>query len=382
MSRLIHRSSRPGFTLVEMLVSMAVLALLMVIIMEMINRTQQTVTRQQARAEEFKEARAAMEAISRSLSGAVINSYWAYGDFSVGGKVNYTRQSDGHFVAGTGTVLRGAEQNSPGHAMFFQTSDGQTKLGTSTTGLGDPYNLITCMGYYVDYQTEEELELRPAFLAKDEVLNPDRSRFRLMELRLAPEKNILYSESLDINGAGSTRDNAFKWFRGPFTDSSNTLKNSTVLADNILALILVPRYVAVTTTGTTGESGTGSNKENTLSNTKSAADYYYDSREAQWGGVATEKSRNTSHQLPPVVQVTLVAAEERSYAELEIRMGDKALAAAVNAAFANRFTTQSQYTTDLEAVEEALNVLKLKHRVFTTNVAIRGSKWVVEERNL
>lgn len=382
MSRINRSRSRPGFTLVEMLVSMAVLALLMVIIMEMINRTQQTVTRQQARAEEFKEARAAMEAISRSLSGAVINSYWAYGDFSVGGKVNYTRQSDGHFVAGTGTVLRGGEQNSPGHAMFFQTADGQTKLGTSTTGLGDPYNLITCMGYYVDYQTEEELELRPTFLAKDKVLNPDRSRFRLMELRLPPEKNILYSTSLDINGAGSTRDNAFKWFRGPFTDETNTLKNSTVLADNILALILVPRYVAVTTSGSTGESGGGSNKENTLSNTKPAADYYYDSREAQWGGAATEKSRNTSHQLPPVVQVTLVAAEERSYAELEIRMGDKALAAAVNAAFANKFTTQSQYAADLEAVEEALNVLKLKHRVFTTNVAIRGSKWVVEERNL
>jgi uncharacterized protein (TIGR02599 family) len=380
MSRLIRSRSRPGFTLVEMLVSMAVLALLMVIIMEMINRTQQTVTRQQARAEEFKEARAAMDAISRSLSGTVINSYWAYGDSSVGGKVNYTRQSDGHFVAGPATILRGKDQNSPGHAMFFQSSDGQTRLGNSTTGLGDPYNLITCMGYYVDYQSDENL--RPDFLAKDKILNPERSRFRLMELRLPPEKNILYSTSLNINGTGVTRENAFKWFRGPFTDNTTTLQNSTVLAENILALILVPRYVAVTTTGSTGESSTGGNQENTLSNTKPAADYYYDSRESQWGATATEKSRNTAHQLPPVVQVTLVAAEERSYAELEIRMGEKALAEAVNAAFANKFTTQSQFTADMNAVEEALSVLKLKHRVFTTNVAIRGSKWIVEERSL
>ena len=45
------------------------------------------------------------------------------------------------------------------------------------------------------------------------------------------------SATLNINGTGVTRENAFKWFRGPYTDSSVTVKNSTVLAENILALI-------------------------------------------------------------------------------------------------------------------------------------------------
>lgn len=376
-----HRKPTCGFTLVELLVSMAVLALLMVIIMDMLNRTQKTVTRQQARAEEFKEARAALESISRSLSGAVMNSYWAYGDYSVAGKVNYTRQSDGHFVAGPGALLRGGDQNAPGHAMFFQSSEGQVRLPGSTTGLGDPYNLVTCMGYYVHYDTDKNTA--PQFIEdRRETLHKEKWRFRLMELRVPPEKSILYSSSLDLNNPTLSRNKAYEWFRGPFVPGTTRTKDhAIVLAENILALILVPRYVATTTTGTTSEGSSGSNRENTQSATKPAADYYYDSRESQWG-ITTEKARCSSHQLPPVVQITLVAAEERSYQELEIRLGEKPLAEKINAVFQNKFTNHALYADDIQAVEEGLVDLKLNHRIFTTNVAVRGSKWIVEERNL
>jgi uncharacterized protein (TIGR02599 family) len=367
-----------AFTLVEMLVSMAVLALLMAIIMDMINRTQTTVTRQQARAEEFKEARAALENISRSLSGAVINSYWAYGDASVSGKVNYTRQSDGHFVAGPAELLRGTAQNAPGHAMFFQGSDGRSTVAGSTSNVGEPYNLISCMGYYVEHETD--LETRPEFLKPQEFLNPERKRFRLMELRVPPEENVLYSSAVNLNGITS-RESGFQWFRGPFVKAKTPTAYATPLADNILALILVPRYIAVTYTGVSGESGTGSNQENTLSTTKPALDYYYDSREKQWGGTG-EKARSTAHQLPPVVQITLIAAEERSYHALDVQLGPETLRDKVNEIFDNKFTNYNTYEADLAEVTEELTNMKLDHRVFTTNVSLRGSKWIVEERDL
>lgn len=359
----------------ELLVSITVLSVLMIVIMQMVDNTQSTVVRQQSRAEEFKDARAALENISRSLSNAVINSYWAYGDSSVAGKVNFTRQSDGHFISGPASVLLGPPHAAPGHGVFFQAADGHVQLPGATSSLGDPYNLIVCAGYYVDFNSD--LSARPEFLAQRTEVNPERQRFRLMQLRVPPDQSLLYSSTLDLNKAVS-KEGVLRWFRGPFPPGGATWReHSVVLADNILALIAVPRYIAVEM-GTISES-TSSGKENSTTTTKPAENYYYDSREYQWGD-KNEKSRASHHQLPPVVELTLVAVEERSYEALAEKMGTSALKQKINDIFANLFTQHASFDADMKTLEAGLMGLKLQHRIFSTSVLLRGSKWIIEER--
>jgi uncharacterized protein (TIGR02599 family) len=370
-----NRVFSKAFTLVELLVSITVLSVLMLVIMQLLDSTQSTVVKQQSRAEEFKDARAALENISRSLSNAVINSYWAYGDSSVAGKVNFTRQSDGHFISGPATVLLGPPHAAPGHGFFFQAADGHVRLPGSTSSLGDPYNLIVCAGYYVDFNSD--LDARPDFLAARTEVNPERQRFRLMQLRVPPNENLLYSSTLNLNKA-VTREGVLRWLRGPFPASGATWQeHSVVLADNILALIAVPRYIAVEMGALSESTSTG--KENSTTTTKPVEDYYYDSREYQWGD-KNEKSRASHHQLPPVVELTLVAVEERSYEALSERMGSDALRQKINDVFADLFVQHSKFKEDMEKLEAGLTELKLHHRVFSTSVLLRGSKWIIEER--
>ena len=67
-----------GFTLVEVLVSMAVLALILGLLLGITSHTQKTWLRSQANGEQFQSARAGFERLSRHLSQAILNTYWDY----------------------------------------------------------------------------------------------------------------------------------------------------------------------------------------------------------------------------------------------------------------------------------------------------------------
>jgi uncharacterized protein (TIGR02599 family) len=140
---------------------------------------------------------------------------------------------------------------------------------------------------------------------------------------------------------------------------------------------MLPRYIAVEMATVTETTSVG--YENSTITTKPASNYYYDSREYQWGG-RDEKSRASHHQLPPVVELTLVTVEERSFETLAARMGDSALQDKVNTIFSGLFVTAANYEKDIEKVGKELSELKLLHRMFSTSVSLRGSKWIIEER--
>jgi uncharacterized protein (TIGR02599 family) len=238
--------------------------------------------------------------------------------------------------------------------------------------LGNPYNLVTSLGYYIDYNSD--INERPTFLPSD-TAHPERQRFRLKEFRQPAEENLLYTPTLNINAPSTTRESAYTWFRGPFISGSKNLSSySFPLAENILGLILLPRYIHVETS-LTKVSG-----ENSTTTTRLAENYYYDSREKQWGGSLTDKSRASHHQLPPVMQVSLIACEERSYEQLELRLGSSELQSQITIAFSDKFTDHTKYASDIESLQTALNELKLHHRIFTSNITLRGSKWIVEEQ--
>ena len=116
------RSHRHGFTLLELMISMAVLAIIMVLVFQMLSATQRARSDSRARLSTFKEARVAFESITRRLSQATLNTYWDY-EFTGTGRsrrpIDYQKQSDLHFVFGETADLIGKGDIHTGHAVFF-----------------------------------------------------------------------------------------------------------------------------------------------------------------------------------------------------------------------------------------------------------------------
>jgi uncharacterized protein (TIGR02599 family) len=374
--------AQAGFTMVELLLSVAILSILILMLTNTVSSVQQVVTRSQSQAEEFKESRQAFELMARRLSQATLNGYWGYVYQDPKAKnpvpLYYDRQSDLHYVQEkVATLLPQAGGN--GHAVFFQALLGDTDP-TTTYGdkIGDLHGLLNCWGFYVSYGSD--LTRRPQFL-KDEhglALNPERKRFRLMEFRQPPDQSILFSKTFDINNKKSTSE-LYKWFRGPFKDPSKTTDSYSVpLAENVLAVVVTP-YVYVTTADSKGVSTTDMRKKQS---------YEYDTRLFQWRGGTGQDVISAKNQLPAMLELTVIATDERSYDTLEQQHGVDGAAAKIREVFDGLLKLSTEFAPDpnnvqvkeydVDKIEKRLQALKMNYKIFTTTVSLRASKWITE----
>ncbi|MEZ0389600.1 MAG: Verru_Chthon cassette protein C [Verrucomicrobium sp.] len=363
-----RRTFSSAFTLLEVLVSVSVLTLMMTIIAELMMRTQDTITRASSHAREFQEARRALESISSSLSQATMDAILAYqrdpgNSTSI---VGWERASDHHFILGPASNLVSVDAGA-GQAVFFQAP-----LGSSQdSSLRLLNNLVNCCGFYVQYNND--VDGRPGFLqdASAIALNPKRKRFRLMQYTQSAEKSILYAPEIGVPGKNylglnklTDKKKALRWFQDDMATASRPL------AENVLALILVPHAVKVTS----------GSIETDAAGYSIAPDpaYQYDSRDFQWNGL-TDANKSRRHQLPAMVTVTLIVADERSYDALISRLGDgdaaqEAAAEEVRNVFKDKFTSYEDYKADMASVESSLASLSLHYKVLSTSVSPRSSK--------
>src|SRR5688572_30327060 len=123
-----------GFSLVELLVSITLLAILVGFVMQITDQTSQVWRSSMAKIQSFQEARAGFEAMNRNLSRAALNVYHDYYDSgspprrrtpetsSAFAPSFYDRASELHFISGNAQELL---KNSPAeiktrtHAVFF-----------------------------------------------------------------------------------------------------------------------------------------------------------------------------------------------------------------------------------------------------------------------
>ncbi len=357
------RRRRRAFTLVEVMVSVTILALLMVLITSSIGRVQSIWVDTRARAEQFQEARAAFETMARRLGQATLDSYWAY-QITNGRPTLYIRDSDLHFVAGPAADIVSAVDAGPGQAVFFQSTFGfaGSKTGGAANQPTDRLDdLLNAWGYYVTYNSD--LDDRPDFLRQDLGRHPERRRFRLMEFRQPSEDFRLFSSQLNLRHA-STPGQAHAWFNGPFPGGHSHADHTTPLADNILAVFVTPRA-----------------PDNLIGNNIAwdpAPDYRYDTRAHQWQGLNSQTAKSR-HQLPPVLDLTLIAVQERSWERFEDARGETGARSFVDNLFNGRFANADDFQDDLDEVEQQLLDSGLQHRVFTTAVPLRASKWITEQ---
>jgi uncharacterized protein (TIGR02599 family) len=340
--------STAGFTLIELIVAMTVVSVMSIFLFRALEGTNDIWRRSTAKVENFRAARNAFDSMVRRVSEATLNTYW---DYEYTGSsttpTRYARQSDLRFICGAAQSLCGTTTPPrPGHAIFFQAPLGEVDSPTFD-GLG---NLLNNCGYYLEFNSDAAE--RPPFINAITPPIPERYRYRMMEVRQAANRFDLYSLTSG-NLAYTSRD----WIKKLVSGTPNTTPPVTppvhVLAENVIALVCLPKLAL-------NEDPTG---------TLLAPGYDYDSTVKK-----TNPKVNPKNQLPPLVQVTLVALDETTAARLA--NGSTPPPFGLESLFTSgQPTSAARYTDDLQKLVDTLNARRLSHRVFTTNIAIRGAKW-------
>ena len=233
-------------------------------------------------------------------------------------------------------------------------------------------NLLNTWGYFleVNYDTN-----RPAFV---DAVTPKRWRSRIMEFRQASDKMSVY----DVDTTSTNPDVTGKWYNAGMLSSSPPTR---VLAENIVSLIVWPK-LSKTEEDTRRDAGMSVLSPNfnydSIQTLNSGAVLKFPITTA--AGVAEAAAINPKNQLPPIVQVTMVAIDERSAQRLSDALNgvkDPTLGLKTNDLFivgclpGTRSTLETQYEKDLATLEQRLVQKRLTYRIFSTNVSIRGAKW-------
>lgn len=362
-----RRSAARAFTLVEILVSLGVLAILLLISAEVIGTVQTTWTSTNARVSQFREARTAFDIITRNLSQATLNTYLDYdnnyltsGDpasATTTAPSRYVRKSDLRFVCGQAANLvqsGGGGGILPGHAVFFQAPLGIAH-DPNFAGLD---RLLCGRGYFVQFTSDEFF--RPAFIASSTL----RYRYRLMEYSPPAEQNLIYSDpatkSAWMNRAGI-----------PLQRGETALNRSLTrpVADNIIALVISP-MIDSAATGAVAAGGT-------RSSTRIAENFEYDSEQIRLENQLGLGQQGTQYLLPPLVRVVLVAIDETSADRLSQTSGDAGtppFGTQISDMITGRPATQLNQT--LEEIGQLLRQqYRVNYRIFSATVSLRGAKW-------
>lgn len=335
--------------MIELLVAIAVLALLMVMIFSLLSRATDIWGRNTAKVGAFQEARKAFESMGRNLSQATLNPYWDYEYDGADTPTNYVRQSELHFVSGPAvTVIGSGTAVRPTGAVFFQAPLG---FGVaSSTNLSDALNAC---GYYIEFGND--LAERPPFLTNSPVA--PRWRYRLMEMKQPTRDLELYGLTSGEPEWPPSGDVGNDWF-APALNSSDP--PTRLLAENIIALIVLPKL--------------DPRADPTSDGTALAPNYLFNSRQSvpynylEGGAAASGTTRN---QLPPLMEITLVALDERS----ALRLADENGSNPPDLGLDSLFQTAANKEADLATLGKKLTDLHLQYRIFTTTVSVDSAKW-------
>lgn len=361
----IHRA----FTLVEVMVSMVVLAIMMMLIAQIIGTTQRSWRAASSRLSQFREARIAFDTITRNLRQATLNAYrdfhYAATDSNVPATNSPNETPDGYrriselaFVSGKAKDLvkaRATQTDSKikidmsdaslsGHAVFFQAPLGVTDPDTSVQEGGRPRyenlkHLLCGRGYFVQFGSDKN------YLPEKLVGRlTESNRFRLMEYQPPAEKNTVYE---------STND----WYE---IDTAYLRP----VSDKIVGLILSPRLAS----GDESISVGGVLQKPT----SIAPDYSFDSRKKDGSGSA----QGMQHMLPPVVKVTMVALDDASMDQLAQGRNSKLSLSDINGAMA-KFNKAAGYESDMQNLKKVLSSGKVNYRIFESTVVIPASRWTL-----
>jgi len=315
------------------------------LLLGVVSHTQRSWGYAKGRLEEFKEASRAFDTMSRALSEATLNVRLEYDDPTNPSAL--VRRSDLRFLSGPNARLfSGSAATLPGMSVFFQSPSG---FSTNATN-GLLRNALSTRGYFLEYGPDTAD--KPAFL---DVSIPSRgNRYRLMELKEPTE-----SLSVLAQGAGNPGYTNSDWVTDSLLQPASR-RPAHMLAENIVGMILLPKLPDAQLSAPYTASSL-------------APDYVYDS--SRTNSRSSDPVLNPHHQLPPVLQVTLIAVDEASALKFPAALSS------LSNAMSGLFSDSRAYSNDLSALESYLSTRGISYRVFSTEVPIRGAKWSMSQTN-
>ena len=336
-------SSWAGFSLLELLVAFAVLALIMVMLVSITDATSKIWKGTTEKLQSFEEARAAFDRITSLLGQATLNPYWDYDNLT--NPTIYVRTSELQFLSLPMALLPKDAAAFPTHGIFFQAPTG--KVANQTDFGGIPL-LLNAYGYFVEYGPDD----RPSWLPSSV---STKYRFRLKEWRVPSENWTLYQNTSGTNTDGTLKKNTYLG-AGSYNWINLNATPAKTLAENVIALVVYPKNTARTTVATSWAE---------------ADTFVYNSRTDS----TTTEGINQKHQLPPEVEVIMVAIDETS----AIRKWNNASAAPTLTAGLfqkpGATLTPTQLEADLKTLTGYLNTQKIKYITLRSTVKIRGARW-------
>jgi len=335
-----------GFSLVELLVAMAVLSLILLMIMVMLSATERSWKHFSSNTQAFQNARLAFDTMNRTLSEATLNTYYDYYNSGYSPRTNantgtfvpayYGRYSELHFISGKQLVALPLPQVT--HSVFFQTP---VSYSAATGSYGNLTSLLNAVGFYIDFTSDTSDW--PTFFSSLTSQPAPRYRYRLIEFLQPTEQLSVYSS---LTGTS--------WFTTPLQSASPP---TFLLADNIIACVICPHLAGEMTPATPTSSLTTT--------------YEYDSRVASspWTSGSQPVQMN---QLPPLLRVVLIAVDEPSMLQIQ---GSSTAQPSLGFNYANVFQNPANLKTDITTVTSALAAKHVNYHVFQTDVPIRSANW-------
>ncbi|MDF1811198.1 MAG: Verru_Chthon cassette protein C [Verrucomicrobiales bacterium] len=359
---LLQNPKRNGFSLIELLISMAILSVIILLMSSMMDTTSKIWMGARDRTTQFRETRLSFEYFSRNLQQATLNTYWDYYYDSTRTNLppqnmdetpsRHAPNSELHFLTGQTDKLLGDTERYRTHAVFFQAPLGYARNYT------DMGNLLNARGFFVEFGDDQNT--LPDFL-KDRIT--PRYRYRLKEFRPPGEDNMIY---LDANASDKKKPVVLdQWYqpgsdlyrgRAPYHELVRTV------ADNVVALIISPRW---------SEKEAKSRK---LNPEDLAPEYRYDSNPSP----PTDWTDPAKHQLPPLIKVVFVTISEKSARYLQDRHGSKPPPELEIEA--GLFEQAGKLEKDLARFEKHLQESKMEYRIFQSILKLQGAKWTDVQR--
>jgi uncharacterized protein (TIGR02599 family) len=366
MLRGIKRQGRSAFTILEVLVASVVLALILLVMLGVFDSVRNIHRRSMAQIKAFREGRQAVDVISTTLSQATLNSYLDYVDasgryrFRAGGNADlfvpasYKRTSELRFRSGN--LPEVSTGGRPAHAVFFQAPLGLVGSGSAYTGLE---NLINSLGFFIEFG--DDTAERPDFFANLPNQPPPAYRYRLMQAIQPSETLTLYNDTAANPALKSSDPNGLRWL----TDTLGSVQR--VVAENIIALVVLPKL------------GAADQKQGGYSDGALAPNYLYDSTVGR-----SDPMLNPSSQLPPVIEITLVAVDEKSYARFQgnaTTPRDLGLAPLFQTVGDTMNSANPGYARDLKTLADTLTQNNIDYRIFKVSVPIRSARWSRDQQD-
>jgi len=358
------RSTIRAFSILEVLVATSVLMIIAVVLIGMVDAVRKLHTQTTLKIAAYREAQRATEVLSSAISQATLNTYLDYVDssgnyrFRSGGNAttfvpaSYKRTSELRFRSGSLPEL--ATANRPTHAVFFQAPLGLV----SSNNYKGLENLLNSLGFYIEFC--DDSDSRPDYFNNLSNAKPTVWRYRLMQAVQPSDQLTIYNYTAANPGLKSSSTGGTSWL----TDTLGA--NNFVIADNIIAMVVLPMLGVADLTG-----------GNTASSL--APNYLYDTT-----ATSSTPALNPYSQLPPLVAMTLVAVDERSFSRFQGDSNtpkDLGLGSLFQTAGDLKNPSNPGYAKDLETLKATLTQNRIDYRVFTLVVPINAARWSKNQIN-